>query len=143
MFLAAAVLVAVTADVGTWWLAAAMVLLAAAVHALGELWQQAGSIELGYRLAPAGTQGQYQGVFGLSQGLAGTVGPSLLTFLCLGWGQAGWIVLGLWFCVLGACMPRLAAWAETQRGRRTAAPEPAAPNPGRPGPRSATHEPTN
>jgi hypothetical protein len=121
VFLAAAALVAVTADVRSPWEATVLVLLAAGVHVLGELWHQAGSIELGYRLAPADAQGQYQGVFGLGQGVAGTVGPALLTLLCLDGGQPGWIAVGLIFTALGACMPRIVVWAEAERSKSGAA----------------------
>lgn len=108
IFLVSAVLVAITADLHEWWMAAAILLLAAAVHATGELRQQAGSMELAFCLAPADLQGQYQGVFSMGTGLSSTLGPSLLTLLCLDGGQLGWVALGVMFALLGLLMPRLA-----------------------------------
>ncbi|NUT52224.1 MAG: MFS transporter [Saccharothrix sp.] len=75
-----------------------VVLVAAAgVQVVGEMLHSAGSWEIGFGLAPADKQGQYQGFYGTGPALARTVGPLLLTTLVLGGGVVGWLVLGALF----------------------------------------------
>jgi MFS family permease len=95
--------------------AAAVLVLAAVVHVSGELFQAAGSWGLGFGLAPAHAQGQYQSVFGMGYSFALLVGPALTTALAVEGGLPGWIVLGVMFAVAGAAMPPLARWAERTR----------------------------
>jgi MFS family permease len=97
------------------WVAAGMLVVGAAVHVAGELFQAAGSYGLGFGLAPAHAQGQYQSVFGMGESFASLVGPALTTALAVGGGLPGWVALGLMFAAAGAVMPRLAGWAERSR----------------------------
>jgi hypothetical protein len=95
--------------------AGVLVLAGVAVHTLGEILQAAGSFELRYGLAPAHAQGEYAGVTKLGNGLADAAGPSVLGFLCLGWGAPGWLVVGGVFAVIGLAVPRVVRWAERER----------------------------
>lgn len=107
---------------------AAVLLLAAgcAVHTTGELWHASGSFTLGYDLAPAHAQSQYQGMQGLWSSLLGSsLAPSILTLICIDGGQAGWFGLGGFFLLLGLATIPAARWAE--RTRPGHPPTPAAP----------------
>jgi hypothetical protein len=77
-FLVSCSLVPLTAGVPGW-AAAALLVVVAVVHTVGELWHAAGGFELSFALAPAWATGQYLGVFGLGAGLAEAFGPGLLT----------------------------------------------------------------
>jgi hypothetical protein len=74
--------------------AIAVLLVAIAIHSLAEVWQAAGTFELSFALAQPEAHGQYQGVFGLSMGLAEAVAPVVVIALCITWGKPGWLVLG-------------------------------------------------
>lgn len=82
--------------------AVAVLLVAAALQVAGEMLQGAGSWELGFGLARAERQGQYQGFFGMGPQIARMLGPVLLTTLLIGWGTGGWLVLGGLFLAAGA-----------------------------------------
>lgn len=99
------------------WLAAALLLAAAMVHSVGELWQAAGGFEISFELAPEHAQGQYLGVFGIGMGLADSIGPALLTTVCIGWGAPGWYLMGAIFLVTGLLVPSAVRWAERTRGQ--------------------------
>jgi MFS family permease len=114
VFVASCALIAVAADVSAAWLAVTILLTAATVHTLGELWHQAGAFELGYGLAADHAQGQYQGVYGLGQGAATALGPAVIA-LCLAGGQFGWLGLGVGLALVGAAMPTVANWAAARR----------------------------
>lgn len=124
VFVVSCALIAVAAETRAWWFAVAVLLAAAAVHTLGELWHQAGSFELGYGLAAEHAQGQYQGVYGLGQGAAAALGPAVMA-LCLAGREFGWIGLGLGFGLVGVLMPALANWAAANRPHQSPAPGPA------------------
>jgi hypothetical protein len=74
--------------------AIAVLLVAIAIHSLAEVWQAAGTFELSFALAQPEAHGQYQGVFGLSMGLAEAIAPVVVIALCITWGKPGWLVLG-------------------------------------------------
>lgn len=59
----------------------------------GELLHSVGAIELSFRLAPEHATGAYQGVFGMGKGVVLALAPAFLTWLLLGRGMIGWIVL--------------------------------------------------
>ncbi|MFC4044982.1 MFS transporter [Dactylosporangium siamense] len=103
-FLAACALISLTAKLPGW-AAAVMLVAAAVVHTVGELWHAAGGFELSFALAPDWATGQYLGVFGLGAGIAEAVGPGLLIWLCITWGRPGWYVVGALFLVTGLVMP--------------------------------------
>ncbi|MER8184818.1 MFS transporter [Kitasatospora sp. NPDC094015] len=97
------------------WAAAGVLLVSAALQVGGEMLLAAGSWEIGFGLAPADQQGQYQGFFGSGVAVARTVGPLLLTWLIIGWGAPGWLVLGGVFALAGAAMGPAVRWAERSR----------------------------
>lgn len=95
---------------------AVVVLVAAAgVQVVGEMLHGAGSWEIGFGLAPADKQGQYQGFYGTGTAVARTVGPLLLTTLVLGGGAVGWLVLGALFLAAALATTPAVAWCERSR----------------------------
>ncbi|WP_219910648.1 hypothetical protein [Saccharothrix carnea] len=56
----------------------AVLVAAAGLQVVGEMLHGAGSWEIGFGLAPAGKQGQYQGFYGTGTAVARTVGLLLL-----------------------------------------------------------------
>ncbi|WP_232246664.1 MFS transporter [Kitasatospora mediocidica] len=120
LFLLSCPLMALTADVPPW-AAIVLLLVAITVHSVGEVWQSSAGFALGFGLAPEHAQGQYQGLVGLGFDTGQALAPALLATVCLGLGQLGWLLLGVFFAVLGLLGPPLTAWAE-----RTRPPAPAA-----------------
>ncbi|WP_018219573.1 MFS transporter [Salinispora pacifica] len=103
----------------------ALLLVATTVYTIGDLWHAVGGTGLAYDLATPEFVGEYQGAAGLLNGLAGAVGPALLTLLILDGGRLGWVALALLFAVTGLFTPRLTRWAVLTR-------RPPAPTPERP-----------
>ncbi|WP_405883432.1 MFS transporter [Streptomyces sp. NBC_01136] len=103
------------------WAAAALLMTAVVVHAVGELWHSAAGFEVSFALAPERATGQYLGVFGLGAGLAEALGPGLLIALCITWGRPGWYVVGALFAFTGLVAPFAVRWAERQRRPLSAA----------------------
>ena len=87
------------------WAAVVLLLVAAAVHSIGEIVQQAGVFELGYELAAEHAQGQYQGVLGMITGAAMSLAPGVFALACVDWAPAGWFVVGAVFAAAGCAMP--------------------------------------
>ncbi|HEV2783917.1 MAG TPA: MFS transporter [Actinophytocola sp.] len=106
------------------WAAVAVLLLAAAIQVAGEMMQGAAAWELGFTLAPADKQGQYQGFFGMAPQIARMLGPAVLTTLLISWGTPGWFVLGGLFLGAGLAVGPVTRYAE--RTRATAQPVTAA-----------------
>jgi Major Facilitator Superfamily len=88
-------------------LAAAVVLIGALVHVLGELRQAAGAWALQFGLAKPEYQGQYQSVWSMGWQINGLIGPPIITALCLGWKQPGWWTLGVVAIAAASLTPRL------------------------------------
>ncbi|MEY4348617.1 MAG: hypothetical protein RIS43_1036 [Actinomycetota bacterium] len=86
-------------------LATLVLMIASAIHVVGELNQAAAAFGVAYGTAPDALQGQYQAVWGLGTGLGGLVAPIALTTLCLGWGVPGWFVLGGLLFAAGFVVP--------------------------------------
>jgi hypothetical protein len=97
------------------WIAVAVVVLGVVVHTVGELWHSAASFELSFGLAPEHAQGQYSGLFAIGQGLSGAVGPPLLGLVCIGWGEPGWLVMGVLFLAAGQVVPLVVNWSDRLR----------------------------
>ncbi|MFD5463769.1 MFS transporter [Kitasatospora sp. NPDC127059] len=114
LFLVSCPLMALTADVPTW-VAPALAVLAVCVHSVGEVWESSAGYALGYGLAPDHAQGQYQGLFGVGFDAGQALAPLVLTGLVLPLGRPGWLLLGVFFAVLGAAGPSVAAWGERTR----------------------------
>jgi hypothetical protein len=103
--------------------AAALLLAGGVAHIAGELLFVAASWGLSVPLMPEGRAGQYQGVFATGEAAALTVAPLMMTTVVVGWGQAGWLVLGALFVLATLPAPAL-----TRRALRARAPA-AAPDP--------------
>jgi hypothetical protein len=83
-------------------LSVAALLAGTAVLSIGEILQAAGGWGLSFGLPPPGRQGEYQGVFALGRAVPQFAGPVLVTWLVVGVGAPGWLVLGMLFAGLGA-----------------------------------------
>ena len=96
-------------------MAVLLLTLGMASHIVGELIGSAGSWAIGFGLADENHQGQYQGVWGLSLGLSGTVGPTLVIALVIGMGIPGWWILAAIFATNGFVMHKLVtkSWLRT------------------------------
>jgi MFS family permease len=88
-------------------LASAILVAASAIHVYGELIGSAGSWSIGFGLADEKHQGQYQGVWSLSWGLGGTVGPAFVTAMAITLGQKGWLIMAALFLINGILMHKL------------------------------------
>jgi hypothetical protein len=119
LFLVSCPLMALAADLPAA-AAVAVLVVAIALHAVGEVWQSSAGFTLGFGLAPDHAQGQYQGLMGLGFDAGQALAPAVLTTVCLGLGQGGWVLLGLFLAGLGLAGPPVAAWAG--RTRPAAAP---------------------
>ena len=95
--------------------ASALLVLASAVHVYGELIGSAGSWSIGFGLADEKHQGQYQGVWSLSWGLGGTLGPAFVTLMAITLGQEGWFIMAGMFLINGILMHKLVtrSWVST------------------------------
>jgi MFS family permease len=85
------------------------------LQSLAEMMQAGGAWEISFGLAPDGRHGQYQGFFTSGFTVARMLGPLLVTTLILGWGTAGWLLLGGLFLVAGLAMGPAVRWAERNR----------------------------
>ena len=95
--------------------ASAILIVASGVHVYGELIGSAGSWSIGFGLADEKHQGQYQGVWSLSWGLGGTLGPAFVTAMAITLGQKGWMIMATIFLVNGVLMHKLVtrSWVST------------------------------
>jgi MFS family permease len=100
------------------WAAVAVLVVAAGLQAAAEMMQASGAWEISFGLAPEGRHGQYQGFFGSGFTVARMLGPLLVTTVVLGWGTAGWLLLGVVFVIAGAAMGPAVRWAEATRSDR-------------------------
>lgn len=78
---------------------------------LGELLQSSGSFLLSFDLAPGNAQGQYQGVWNTSMSISTMLAPTVLALLPLGLGVPGWIILGVFFALVGVLFVPVVRWA--------------------------------
>ena len=97
--------------------AAVLLVLAALLQVVGELYQASASFLLGFELAPDSAQGQYQGLFGMGQGIASMIAPPLIAFLPLAMGVPGWWLLGLILLAASLALGPVVAWCERTRPR--------------------------
>jgi MFS family permease len=89
------------------WIGASILVTGMVVHTMGELLAAAGSWSIGFDLAQEKHMGQYQGVYSLGWGLGGSFGPLYVTSMILGFGVAGWWIMGAVFFVAGFLMHAL------------------------------------
>ncbi|WMX49146.1 hypothetical protein RGF97_16375 [Streptomyces roseicoloratus] len=116
VMLASCAVFAVTAAGLGAWQAVGVLVLGAVLQVIAEMRHSAGSWQIGFALAPADRIGQYQGFYGTGVPVARTLGPVLVTTLLIGWGPAGWLVLGGIFLVAGWATAPAVRWAERSRG---------------------------
>jgi hypothetical protein len=114
LFLVSCPLLALAADVPSW-SAVLLSLVAVGVASAGSVWQTSAGLALSFGLAPDHAQGQYQGLRGLGVDTGQALAPLVLTTVCLSLGQAGWVLLGVFFAGLGTLGPPLTRWAERTR----------------------------
>lgn len=95
--------------------AVAVLLVAAAVHVSGELFQAAGAWGLGFGLSPEHAQGQYQGLYTSGFAAATMIGPLVVTSTAIAWGRPGWLLLAAVFVAAGTVLVPVARWAERSR----------------------------
>jgi hypothetical protein len=100
---------------GSPWLVGILVLAAATVHVLGELWLSSATFAVVFDLAPDWAQGQYQGVHQTGRQIGNMAAPPLLTALVIGVGVPGWMVLGAIFAAAGLLSPHIIRWGLRQR----------------------------
>jgi MFS family permease len=111
---AACVVFAWTAGMPSW-VVGGLVLVAAVVHVIGELWMSTGSWAIVFGLSPESAHGQYQGTYFAGRQIGDMLSPPLITFCVLGLHTLGWYVLGALFLLGGLLYRPLAAWASTHR----------------------------
>ncbi|WP_396925801.1 MFS transporter [Mycolicibacterium sp.] len=114
VFLVACGGVAVSAHLPAW-TAAAVLLGAVAVHSVGEMCHAAAVFALSFELAPAHAQSEYVGLQDMGLGAAFAVAPAVLGALCLGMGQAGWLLLGGMLTAAGLATVPVVKWALRSR----------------------------
>ncbi|MEU3528097.1 MFS transporter [Streptomyces sp. NPDC038707] len=91
---------------------ACLLLVVGAVgHALGEVRQAAGSWGIAFDLAPDHAQGQYQATHAMGADVGKMIAPAVFTWLVIGHGALGWVVLAVAYTALGAAMPPLVSRA--------------------------------
>ena len=84
--------------------ASLFMLLGMAVHIAGELYGSNAAWMIAMDLADQRRQGVYQGIWSMGFGLTDMIGPSILVALVIGIGQLGWIILAIWFLLVGQLM---------------------------------------
>lgn len=115
LLLASCVAFALSAAGTSPWTAFGVLVVGALVQVLGEMLQSAGSWEIGFALAPADKQGQYQGFFGTGTSVARAIGPVLPSTVVIGWGLPGWLLMGAIFAAAGWAMGPAVRWAAATR----------------------------
>ncbi|MGP4113448.1 MFS transporter [Streptomyces sp. 4N509B] len=89
-----------------------VLVMAVVIYTVGEIYFAAATYELAFSLAPAHAQGQYMGLYGVAGGLGRAVSPVVVSFLCLGLGTPGWLLVGaILLCAGWAAIP-VVRWAE-------------------------------
>jgi hypothetical protein len=91
--------------------AVAIVLLAGVGISGAEMAASAAGWSLAFQLPPPGSQGVYQGVFGLGSGVQETVGPYLVAALVVTIGTPGWFILAALFVAIGVAAGPVTRWA--------------------------------
>ncbi|HLK77570.1 MAG TPA: MFS transporter [Streptosporangiaceae bacterium] len=97
------------------WGALLLLIGAVVLHTYGELWQSSGMFAMDFGLAPAHAQGQYQGLVGMVNFAGQALSPLILVGLVLSGGRLGFVLLGVWFALLGLAAPAIARWGERTR----------------------------
>ncbi|WP_305785403.1 MFS transporter [Symbioplanes lichenis] len=83
----------------------AFLLAAAVAHVTAEMWYSAGGWGVSFALAPEHAHGQYQGAYTMGQQVGAVIGPVAITWLTVGHGVPGWLVLAVVFVAAGCAIP--------------------------------------
>jgi MFS family permease len=102
-----------------------VLLVAAAVHVVGEMFFVGSGYGVSVGLTPEDAHGEYQGVFLSGQTAAMMLAPGIMTALLVGMGIGGWLVLAALYLVGGLGTVAVSAWALRQREQPARAPVPA------------------
>ncbi|MFD9389291.1 MFS transporter [Streptomyces sp. NPDC060000] len=113
--LAAACLLFAASSTHTALLSAVFLVLAGGVHAYGEMIFSAAAWTIGFGLAPAHRQGQYQGFFFTGYAVAMMIAPTFLTVVVIEGGALGWLVPAVLFVAAGLALRPVVARAERDR----------------------------
>jgi MFS family permease len=117
VWIAAGFAIVSLADRGDATFAVAVLVVGSLVHVVGEMIGSGGQWGLQMGLAPHERQGQYQGFAGLGFSIIAVVGPPVVTLLCVGMGETGWLVLaGLMLAIALVSVPA-SRWALASRER--------------------------
>jgi hypothetical protein len=103
------------------WLVGALVVAAAIVHVVGELWLSSATGAVVFDLAPEWAQGQYQAAQQTGRQVGNLAAPPLLTGLVIGLGAPGWLGLAAIFVAVAGAVPAIVR----RRLGRAAGPVPA------------------
>lgn len=119
LFITACALFAVTAGLSPV-LTVAILIVAVTVHSLGEVLQASSSFMLSFTLASDGSQGQYQGIWGIGSNLGQRVAPAALTgALAVGHTWA-WAWIAALFLGAGLITKPVIRWADRPVTERNA-----------------------
>ncbi len=102
-----------------------VLLAAAAVHVVGEMFFVGSGYGVSVGLTPEDAHGEYQGVFLSGQTAAMMLAPGIMTALLVGMGIGGWLVLAALYLLGGVGTVAVSAWALRQREQPAQAPVPA------------------
>ncbi len=117
VWIAAGFAIVSLADRGNATFAVVVLVVGSLVHVVGEMIGSGGQWGLQMGLAPHERQGQYQGFAGLGFSVIDVVGPPIVTLLCVGLGERGWLILaGLMLSIALVSVP-LSRWALASRER--------------------------
>ncbi|HTF11331.1 MAG TPA: hypothetical protein VK659_24465 [Asanoa sp.] len=92
-----------------------LVLTAAVMHVIGQLWLSAGTFAVVFDLAPDWAQGQYQGALQTGRQIGDMLAPPLLAALVIGLGEPGWLALAAIFAAAALVYPPIVRWALRRR----------------------------
>lgn len=101
--------------------AVACMLIGVVGLSLAEIFSSAAGWSVPLALAPEGRRGQYLSVYAVGEGFMTFAGPAAVTFVVIGGGGLGWLVLGVVAAAAGVAAQRLcraSAAAEVAQGTR-------------------------
>jgi MFS family permease len=102
----------------------ALLIAAALLHVVAEMWYSAGGWGISFGLAPDHAHGQYQGTYAMGHQFGQMIAPAAVTALTLGWGAPGWVLLGAVFAVVGCLVPPVVRRAAARRAPADDTPSP-------------------
>jgi MFS family permease len=100
-----------------------ILLAAATVHVIGELFFVGSGFGISVGLTREDAHGEYQSAFTTGQSAAMTFAPAIMTLLLVVMGVAGWAVLAALYLGAGLATPVAVRWALRTRAAPEAAPE--------------------